>query len=965
MSLEFNTDNKINSLAPKKNIGVTQAVGIPSSEPCSTSSLITSEESLAIASSRMFKFNFANKANRNFLKNEIANLRDSKNELVFSLMDADEIITSKDDYEELYNILNLLKTNNIKLSKDKYERWLADERFSSEFLAEKINILKEFRTSSLFSKIREQYSDGSIMSASLDFMWDNSLEQIQKNVEMLDILKNTRPELYNNLVQECDFFDLRFVFDNKFDKESLTKALNSGYINDKLPYSSMLSFLKESVSTEQLEKNIEILNYIKNNSKVDFLFERPPYGLYPQEYTEMLTREIPLDFDISKKQGVIDFLSEMYSDAQTKNTFFASDRLYLLLKDCDDTYQDGKKAIEFAKNNNIDLSVLRNLLKSLSFNDCIQILESVENPDKFFKEFSSVSNVLQKQNFQKLNNFIKVLNYVMSKESLKDINSRIYWSFESYTKTDDKNILNDLEKCYEIIDKIENFKSIIPNQYICPVLSSLINDEKFDIKQENLSYLNELLNDENLSEMVSSTADTIIFKFLTKDRDIEKLRANKMLLKDYRKENPNDDSFITSPKLLSFEGNVKDLIAKYKELKESNNVYFEINGDNQNVEFHCYQDNGEKLLIYDKNMKLLSEQIMKKTGDDKLEAIVFDKVHNSEHKIITKAEGANDLFSLAEKIISRYFDDKGRVVKMKCYNESCFDGAVNIKEQSPNEPVKNLAKTRETQQGTFTEKELTSCDGTKTLIKSHVGVNGNESYTYRIVDKEGNELLNHNRWRKVVDDNTILYGVNGKEYKAEFSDSSITVVNISNGDETVIDLNKLCPTNKKKHTIKMLKSVPADELLKINKYIKTLDWTRADDSYFSHVDKSITTGSNNFIFGHEFGHAKDFSLTYTCKTEIPVGVISGDKKLQEIYLKELDNLKKNEPDCIREVINYFTAGGEEHYGGEFGGLAEIVAETNALQATAQSHPMLQMRTQILQEYFPRTIAYLIKNHLAV
>ena len=925
---------------------------------------MTPEESFAISSSSSSKLNFASKKNRAFLRNEIVNLRDAKNKLVFSLTDADEIITSKDDYEELYNILNLLKTNNIKLSIDEYTSWLADERFSSDLFEQKVEILKDLRTNPVFSKLRVQYGDECITSASLDARYDNSIEQMQKNVEMLDILKNTRPKLYNNLVQECDFFNLRFIFDNKFDKEALTKALNSGYINDKLPYASMLSFLKASVSAEQLEKNIEILNYVKNNSKVDFLFEYPPYGLYLSEYTEMLTREIPPDFDISKKQGVIDFLSEIYSDAQMKNTLFASDRLDLLLKDRDDTYQDGKKALEFAKNNNIDLSVLMNLLKSLSFKNCVQILESIENPDEFFKEFSSVSHVSQKQNFQNLNNFIKVLNYAMSKESLKDINSRIYWSFESYMRTDDKNILNDLEKCYEIIDKVENFVSIIPSQYICPVLSSLINDEKFEIKQENLSYLNELLNDENLSEMVSSKADTIIFKFLTKDRDIEKLRANKLLLNDYRKENPNDDSFITAPNLFSYEGNVKDLIAKYKELKESNNVYFEINGDNQNVEFHCYQDNGEKLLIYDKNMKLLSEQIMKETGDDKLEAVIFDKVHNSEHKIITNADGCDDVFSKATKIISRYFDDKGRVVKMKCYNESCFDGAINIKEQSPNAPVKNLAKTRETQQGTFTEKELTSCDGTKTLIKSHVGVNGNESYTYRIVDKEGNELLNHNRWRKVVDDNTILYGVNGKEYKAEFSDSSITVVNISNGDETVIDLNKLCPTNKKKHTIKMLKSVPADELLKINKYIKTLDWTRADDSYFSHVDKSITTGSNNFIFEHEFGHAKDHSLIYTSKTKIPVGVISSDKKLQEIYLNELNNLKKNEPDCIRAVINYFTAGGEEHYGGEFGGLAELVAETNALQATPKAHSSLQMRTQILQEYFPKTIAYLIKNHLA-
>ena len=282
MSLEFNTDNKINSLAPKKNLGVTQAVEIPSSEPCRTSSLITSEESFAISSSNASKLNFASKKNRAFLRNEIANLRDSKNELVFSPADADDIITCKDDYEELYNILNLIKTNNIKLSIDEYKRWLADERFSSDLFEQKVEILKDLRTNPVFSKLREQYRDDCIASASLDPQCDNSIEQIQKNVEMLDILKNTRPKLYNNLVQECDFFNLRFIFDNKFDKEAFTKALNSGYINDKLPYSSMLSFLKESVSTEQLEKNIEILNYIKNNSKVDFLFEWPPYGLYPQ-----------------------------------------------------------------------------------------------------------------------------------------------------------------------------------------------------------------------------------------------------------------------------------------------------------------------------------------------------------------------------------------------------------------------------------------------------------------------------------------------------------------------------------------------------------------------------------------------------------------------------------------------------------------------------------------------------------
>ena len=44
-------------------------------------------------------------------------------------------------------------------------------------------------------------------------------------------------------------------------------------------------------------------------------------------------------------------------------------------------------------------------------------------------------------------------------------------------------------------------------------------------------------------------------------------------------------------------------------------------------------------------------------------------------------------------------------------------------------------------------------------------------------------------------------------------------------------------------------------------------------------------------------------------------------------------------------------------------IRETIAETNAIQVSSKFHPFLKMRTQILQEYFPKTIAFLIKHKL--
>ena len=90
--------------------------------------------------------------------------------------------------------------------------------------------------------------------------------------------------------------------------------------------------------------------------------------------------------------------------------------------------------------------------------------------------------------------------------------------------------------------------------------------------------------------------------------------------------------------------------------------------------------------------------------------------------------------------------------------------------------------------------------------------------------------------------------------------------------------------------------------------------------------------------------------------------ITKDPQLQAIFEMEKNLLKEKLPKEILKEANYFI-NDTNHYGGKLGGLAETIAEINAIQTTPKFHPLLIMRTEILQEYFPKTIAYLINNSL--
>lgn len=82
-----------------------------------------------------------------------------------------------------------------------------------------------------------------------------------------------------------------------------------------------------------------------------------------------------------------------------------------------------------------------------------------------------------------------------------------------------------------------------------------------------------------------------------------------------------------------------------------------------------------------------------------------------------------------------------------------------------------------------------------------------------------------------------------------------------------------------------------------------------------------------------------------------------DKDVNKAFEEEKKAFFKLYPDTQREHMDYFM-NTLNHYGGETGGLSETIAESNAILSEGKSYEPLAIRSQYLQQNFPRTIAIL-------
>ena len=317
-------------------------------------------------------------------------------------------------------------------------------------------------------------------------------------------------------------------------------------------------------------------------------------------------------------------------------------------------------------------------------------------------------------------------------------------------------------------------------------------------------------------------------------------------------------------------------------------------------------------------------------------------------------------YQLREQKIVRN-DKNGKMIREESITPSEVAGVYDVKYTYPNGKTQYLSKgTIDKKTGIVSiKKDMVSENGTRTQYLYENDPKGNRIIDYKITDKNGKILMGNSQTFEVIDKNHFISSKNGYKYDIKADDKKITVKDLHHDKEVSLDFeNKI--TGKKENVISLLKNVSGEELFEAVEYVKKIDGAKDNSNgSFSPVFKSINVGDNLYVFLHELGHAKDAQTQKTAKEKMLglATMFTGNEDIRETYLKERESFNKTHSDDERLHIDYFIQA-KGHYQGEFGGLGELVAETNALTNafTDEKCQSLGARAQYLQQYFPETIA---------
>lgn len=309
-------------------------------------------------------------------------------------------------------------------------------------------------------------------------------------------------------------------------------------------------------------------------------------------------------------------------------------------------------------------------------------------------------------------------------------------------------------------------------------------------------------------------------------------------------------------------------------------------------------------------------------------------------------------------------DKNNNLVRKEMMTHSDITGAYNQKYVYPNGTEKVISQTKKFKKFDGMEcihKDMTSLDGTRTQYKLEQDNKGNKLLEYKITDKNGKVLMNLNKTMERVADNKVISSSGDKVYEMTFEPKQITIQE-KGKEATVIPIKRgffskgLKLTGEKKEMADLLQKLPAEQLKALSNTVKVLNGTNNTKECNMLPDKKrINTINEVFSVLHETGHAIDFRHSSFFMPNITA--ISNDSDLRKIYTEEKDNFDKAYPNAQREHLDYFI-NQKNHYSGKWGGLEELVAETNALRDSYTTEDGLAVRVQYLQQHYPRTIAYI-------
>jgi hypothetical protein len=339
----------------------------------------------------------------------------------------------------------------------------------------------------------------------------------------------------------------------------------------------------------------------------------------------------------------------------------------------------------------------------------------------------------------------------------------------------------------------------------------------------------------------------------------------------------------------------------------------------------------------------------------------------------------------------------GKTVAKQTYTMSEVPGIYNVTETDALGRVKVISSARKTEDGgIFIMKNMTSLDGTTTTYRYSKSGDGKHIRMYnQIADKNGNPLSTVDRTYDKESENLAHSSVNGRKYTIEQKGKNTIITDEFEGEKTVLNeksfkvpfykkpllslLGKVQgfqPEQTKEPVIKdLLHTLPGDTLIDMSHDVKNIVPLKDNlDSAFMGYFGILNCNTDEFVVSHELGHAKDAYLLkevqdYSKEAKqaqaegkevkpLLQNPIADNPEFQEAYFNEKAMFIKAFPSFQEEYIDYFifpTDGQTDR------GRKETVAESNAINSQKPMPPeILAMRTQVLQQYFPRTIATVTK-----
>lgn len=581
---------------------------------------------------------------------------------------------------------------------------------------------------------------------------------------------------------------------------------------------------------------------------------------------------------------------------------------------------------------------------------------------------SSVSGVSKVQNTQNLR---KVVNTGLQKDTFEKVSFKGNFNVDEAVKelkdlknfkgtpkfTDDKieTIKNELVKAP---DKWEPFKDLIQNPKIlgsmaCDIvtkdtevvkgLSGLAKIKKgdesprftpFDIKalSNNLNKSEEYDKAKTLAKCDIGIDNLIELSKNTKLKNPEKVVENYDKMKDKCGGNLLALSFKTD----DYDSNSFALVADLKDTSKKIELF---DGDMKNI-------SSEEVQVF-KHPNGRQYQIKK----------TIDRRNNSVSKVRLEVRKNMPQPVLINEV--RVIKDKdGKTLRKEYTNQSDIPGVLNIKHVFPDgsEKVLSSASVDKKTGITSIKKDMTSLDGTRTEYLYEDDPQGNRISDYKITDKNGKVLLKNSQSFEVLSDNKFISAKNDKKYEITVNDKDIDIKDLNSKESSKIVFENYLDGNKDK-ILTVLKKMPGEELIALGKTTKHLNGI--DDinySTYGAVNKRIKTGDNLYVMLHELGHAKDYNEVNVKEEETLKKSIFSNEKVNEVFEKEKEAFDKAFPTAQREHINYFIKTSEQK-----DGLQETIAETNALLNTYNNEDLFSIRSQYLQQYFPKTIAEISKS----